>query len=201
MSTRFDHVTNKRAIIDRRALADALDGVAGEGTALRLAATAILKPALDAGRREISARLTTHPSRGAEIAAAQAYLIDQILRLAYDFTTQRLHPIGNPTASERLTLIGVGGYGRGEMAPFSDVDIGFLTPWKPTGWTEQVIESMLYTLWESMIPASARGASAFSRNTIPIGKAISAPSMFLLPPRFSFMHSCYDDHQACRVSR
>ncbi len=34
------------------------------------------------------------------------------------------------------------------MAPYSDIDIAFLTPWKQTGWTEQVIESMLYLLWD-----------------------------------------------------
>jgi [protein-PII] uridylyltransferase len=34
------------------------------------------------------------------------------------------------------------------MALFSDVDIAFVTPWKPTGWSEQVIESMLYILWD-----------------------------------------------------
>ena len=66
----------------------------------------------------------------------------------FAFTTQRLHPSANPTAGERLLLLGVGGYGRGEMAPHSDVDIGFVMPGKQTGWSEQVIESMLYTLWD-----------------------------------------------------
>ena len=42
----------------------------------------------------------------------------------------------------------MGGYGRGEMAPHSDVDIGFLTPGKPTAWCEQVIEAILYYLWD-----------------------------------------------------
>ena len=42
----------------------------------------------------------------------------------------------------------VGGYGRGEMAPHSDVDIAFLTPGKQTAWCEQVIEAMLYFLWD-----------------------------------------------------
>ncbi|ODU21822.1 MAG: [protein-PII] uridylyltransferase [Sphingomonas sp. SCN 67-18] len=151
MSARFASLPNRRAIIDRRSLADALAALSPDShdvPALRGRAVALLKDALDGGRAEIAARLAAHPSRGIEAAAGQAFLIDQLIRLIFDFTTRRLYPINNPTASERITLIAVGGYGRGEMAPFSDVDIGFLTPYKPTGWTEQVIESMLYSLWD-----------------------------------------------------
>jgi [protein-PII] uridylyltransferase len=143
MSARLETLTNRRAIIDRRVLADAL-----ANATTRAEAVAVLKPALDAGRLEIARRLSEYPQRGNDAAAAQAFLTDQIVRLTYDFTTQRIHRLGNPTASERLTLLAVGGYGRGEMAPFSDVDIAFLTPWKQTAWTEQVIETMLYTLWD-----------------------------------------------------
>ena len=149
MSHRFAGLRQRRAIIDRRAVADMLAGLEGEDiTALRAAATALLREALAAGRAEIARRLIEHPSRGLEAAAAGAFLIDQILRLLFDFTTERLHPRAAPTAGERLVLAAVGGYGRGEMAPHSDVDIAFLTPWKLTGWAEQVIESMLYALWD-----------------------------------------------------
>ena len=148
MSERFDQIPNRRALIDRRALAECLSALPGDGTLLRQASARLLKPALDEGRAEIARRLLEHPSAGNAAAAAQAFLTDQILRLGYDFATQRLHPLSNPTTSERLTLAAVGGYGRGEMAPFSDVDIAFLTPWKATGWSEAVIESMLYTLWD-----------------------------------------------------
>ncbi|WP_242153397.1 [protein-PII] uridylyltransferase [Sphingomonas sp. BAUL-RG-20F-R05-02] len=149
MPSRFDSLPQRRAIIDRRALADALAALEGtDPIALRGTATALLKAALDAGRAEIGRRLIEHPSRGLEIAAAQAFLVDQIVRLLHDFTTQRLYPAHNPTAAERLTIIAVGGYGRGEMAPYSDVDIGFLTPWKQTAWAERVIETMLYALWD-----------------------------------------------------
>ena len=148
MASRFESVPQRRAIIDRRALADALAALEGDKAALRTQGTALLKAALDAGREEIARRLIEHPSRGLEIAASQAFLTDQLLRLLYDFTTERLYPNSNPTAAERITIIAVGGYGRGEMAPYSDVDVGFLTPWKQTGWTEQVIETMLYALWD-----------------------------------------------------
>ncbi|MFM2099908.1 MAG: hypothetical protein RLZZ366_1447, partial [Pseudomonadota bacterium] len=149
MSTRFDQLTNRRAIIDRRQLSDALGTLSGDGdTKLRAVCVALLKPALDAGREEIARRLSASPQSGRDAASGQAFLVDQLLRLIFDFTTQRLYPLNNPTASERLTLVAVGGYGRGEMAPFSDVDIAFLTPYKQTGWSEQVIESILYTLWD-----------------------------------------------------
>ncbi|MBS0479849.1 MAG: nucleotidyltransferase domain-containing protein, partial [Proteobacteria bacterium] len=149
MSSRFANLPHRRAIIDRRALAETLAAIDGNDRGkLRPAATGVLKAALIAGRAEIEARLIAHPSRGLEIAASQAFLIDQIVRLLYDFTTQRLYPLSNPTAAERLTLIAVGGYGRGEMAPYSDVDIAFLTPWKETPWHEQVVETMLYSLWD-----------------------------------------------------
>lgn len=146
MPARFDSLPNRRRIIDRRALSDALSALPDKDA--RGAMVALLRQALDAGKAEIASRLAAHPSRGIEAASAQAFLTDQILRLIFDFTVQRLYPINNPTASERIALVAVGGYGRGEMAPFSDVDIAFITPWKQTSWTEQIIESMLYSLWD-----------------------------------------------------
>ena len=34
------------------------------------------------------------------------------------------------------------------MAPFSDIDLLFITPYKQTAWGESVIESILYILWD-----------------------------------------------------
>lgn len=103
---------------------------------------------MDQGCAEIAARLATYPSRGSIITESYAFLYDQLLRLIYDFTVQRLYSNSNPSDAERLTLVAVGGYGRSELAPFSDLDIGFLTPYKQSPWCEQVIESILYTLWD-----------------------------------------------------
>ena len=54
----------------------------------------------------------------------------------------------NPTEGERLALMAVGGYGRGALAPFSDIDLLFLRPYKQTAHAESVIEFMLYALWD-----------------------------------------------------
>ena len=75
-------------------------------------------------------------------------LIDQVLRLLWDFTLNRLYPNNNPSATERMVLIAVGGYGRGEMAPHSDVDIVFLCERTDDERTVALIEAILYLLWD-----------------------------------------------------
>jgi [protein-PII] uridylyltransferase len=148
MTRRFDHLPNRRAIIDRRAIVEQIAEIDERDSKLRQQVTRILKGALADGRAEITNRLAAHPSRGLEAANAGAYLTDQLLRTLFEVATERLHPLANRTTGERLTLIAVGGYGRGEMAPHSDIDIGFLTPGRQTAWSEQVIESILYSLWD-----------------------------------------------------
>ncbi len=154
MSDVPDKVPDRRAIVDRRKLADALAGND------RKQATALLAGALERGREEIARRLVEQPYAGTESAASTAFLTDQIVRLTHDYVTATVHPLSNPTAGERLLLLGLGGYGRGEMAPYSDVDIAFVTPWKPTGWTEQAIESILYLLWDLKLKVGHAARSA-----------------------------------------
>jgi hypothetical protein len=47
-----------------------------------------------------------------------------------------------------MTVTAVGGYGRGTLAPGSDIDLLFVLPYKNTPWTEQVVEWILYILWD-----------------------------------------------------
>ncbi|MFC3100164.1 [protein-PII] uridylyltransferase [Altererythrobacter lauratis] len=146
----FDDLTRQRAIIDRRALVAAIaQAVEAEGAASsRKTITGLLRAALDAGRAELAQRLLAKPAAGHEITHGHAFLIDQIIRVVHDHVTGDLYPVANRSSGERLALMAVGGYGRGEMAPHSDVDIAFLTPGKPTAWCEQVVESILYFLWD-----------------------------------------------------
>jgi [protein-PII] uridylyltransferase len=143
-------IPNQRAIIERRAFAAAIaDAVSAAGAeAARPAVVDLLRGALAQGREEIARRLAARPSAGAESAAAQAFLVDQLLRLIHDHVVGHLYRSSNRSTGERLAIMAVGGYGRGEMAPHSDVDIAFLTPTKATAWCEQVIEAMLYFLWD-----------------------------------------------------
>ena len=140
----------QRAIIDRRALVCAIADVVEDKGAERArnAITGLLKQALADGRAELTTRLAAHPAAGHEITHGYAFLIDQLIRVVHDHVVQDVYPVANRSSGERLALMAVGGYGRGEMCPHSDVDIAFITPAKPTAWCEQVIEAMLYFLWD-----------------------------------------------------
>jgi [protein-PII] uridylyltransferase len=143
-------ITRQRDIIDRRALTERLSLVVGsvQAPALdRSAFVAPLKVALTAGRAEIRRRFEA-TGDGAATIREQCFLIDQLIRALFDLVTQVIYPLPNPTSGERLAIIAVGGYGRGELAPYSDIDLLFLLPYKRTPHTEQVVEYLLYLLWD-----------------------------------------------------
>ncbi len=79
---------------------------------------------------------------------AQTSLIDLLLRVQLDRAARTIYPEPNPTTANRLSLVAVGGYGRGELSPHSDIDILFLHPYKLTGRGEQIIEHLLYMMWD-----------------------------------------------------
>ena len=115
---------------------------------LRTFVVSYLRKAKEEGRERIAEGFQAAPFEARAMARSYTYLTDQLVKSALHVATQVFHPKPNPTAGEHLAVIAVGGYGRGEMAPFSDVDLLFLTPYKITAWAESVIESMLYILWD-----------------------------------------------------
>ncbi len=127
---------------------DLLLDEAKDDAARRKACVSILRGAMKAGRSAIAEALSHTPFAAYRATAAYAYLTDGIVQTTFRLATEILHPLSNPTASERIAVCAVGGYGRAEMAPQSDVDLLFLTPYKITPWAESVIESMLYMLWD-----------------------------------------------------
>src|SRR5260221_698568 len=143
-------ITRQREIVDRRALGEALaalarrSGVAGGN---RAPVVGLLKTALKDGYDEIRRRFGAG-AHGAQTVREHCFLMDQLIRALHDFTIAHIFPLANPTSGEHLAMVAVGGYGRGELAPHSDIDLLFLLPYKMTPHAEQVIEYMLYTLWD-----------------------------------------------------
>ncbi|MBS0363517.1 MAG: [protein-PII] uridylyltransferase [Proteobacteria bacterium] len=120
---------------------------AGDGPAQRKAALEILKAALFRGRMIAKERLE-NGAGGIETARLLSGVTDEVITALWDFTTVHVFRARNPTEGERLALMAVGGYGRGTLAPYSDIDLLFLRPYKQTAHVESVIEYMLYALWD-----------------------------------------------------
>src|SRR5918911_802066 len=98
-----------------------------------------LKAALARGRDEIRRRFEAGEPAPRTVAE-QSFLIDQLIRVLYDLAVETAYPLANPTEGEKMAIVAVGGYGRGELAPYSDIDLLFLLPYKQTPHTEQGIE-------------------------------------------------------------
>src|ERR1700754_714089 len=126
--------------------AAALENIGNE-TAQRKAALEVLKAALFRGRMIAKERLE-NGAGGIETATLISGVTDEVITALYDFTTVHVYRARNPSEGERLAVMAVGGYGRGTLAPFSDIDLLFVRPYKQTAHTESVIEYMLYALWD-----------------------------------------------------
>ena len=142
-------IPDQRAIFDRRDIASRVEAlVAEQGDKSRAPVVALLKTSLEAGRAEMERRLEARPSAGHAIAGGYSFLIDQLVRVIHEYVTAHTYPNANRSRGERLAIMAVGGYGRSEMAPHSDVDIAFLVGERRNAWCEQVVEAMLYILWD-----------------------------------------------------
>jgi [protein-PII] uridylyltransferase len=152
----------------RRALARAVAGGA-DSRAIRQGTVAILGAAWREGIDAIAAAFAACPLAARATTDALTALNDFTLREVFGVATGALHPLATPTDSERQTLIATGGYGRGQMAPCSDIDLLFLSPYKLTPRTESVIESTLYMLWDLHLKVGH--ASRTVRDCLSLGRA------------------------------
>jgi [protein-PII] uridylyltransferase len=85
---------------------------------------------------------------GRKCAASLSHFQDELCSLIFDYTVAHVYRATNPSDAERMSIVATGGYGRGLLAPGSDIDLLFLLPYKQTPWGESVAEYMLYVLWD-----------------------------------------------------
>jgi [protein-PII] uridylyltransferase len=133
------------------ALRNALTALAreqgGDASKLRAAVLPLFKTGLQQAR---AITRETLESGGTGLGTAQVLsgVMDTLIQVLYDFTVKHVFYAQNPTESEHIAVVAVGGYGRGALAPGSDIDLLFVLPYKQTAWGESVIEFMLYILWD-----------------------------------------------------
>jgi [protein-PII] uridylyltransferase len=126
-------------------LANALTQLVDEaGIAPRDAVLGVFRRHLSRIQHSIQDAFERDQYSGLRAARALAALVDGLVEALHGYATSEA-VLGKP---ERLSIIATGGYGRGVLAPFSDIDLLFLTPSTPDAHTLQVVEYMLYFLWD-----------------------------------------------------
>src|SRR5262252_5875380 len=123
------------------------DKHAGKEDVFRTSAAQFLKAELIAARAAAQA-LLLKDRHGRRCAERLCFVQDEIIRILYSAATRHLYRSPIPTGAERMAVVATGGYGRGLMAPESDIDLLFILPYKQTAWGEQVAEAILYCLWD-----------------------------------------------------
>ena len=140
-----------RELIDADALRRGLTALAQESRRPRHPAQGRPGPdqgRLPDGRDRVKDAVEKEGLPGLAAARALSGLQDAIIQVIYDFATKHVYYAQNPSSAERIAVVATGGYGRGELAPGSDIDLLFVRPFKQTAWGESVIEFILYMLWD-----------------------------------------------------
>jgi [protein-PII] uridylyltransferase len=115
---------------------------------LRKAALAHIKATFFTARERVKERVEAGTLPGIIAARALSDVQDVLIQVLYDFAVKHFYYAQNPTESERVAVVATGGYGRGQLAPGSDIDLLFVRPFKQTAWGESVIEFILHMLWD-----------------------------------------------------
>ena len=100
-----------------------------------------LKPVWAEASDWLRARRAARPGRGRAHAAELARATDMLITRLF------AHAAG-AVVGERLAVLAVGGYGRGELAPYSDIDLLFVTEARPGPHAQAVVAAMLHALWD-----------------------------------------------------
>src|SRR5271156_789292 len=135
--------------LDRVWLEERLDSIRretqGDDRAFRVSAVDLFRSVLEQGRVE-ARKMLEQGGSGRGCAERLSDLEDQLVGALHDMARRHIHP--GIVASARLTILAVGGYGRGLLAPGSDIDLLFLLPEAPDPGNKKIIETMLYVLWD-----------------------------------------------------
>ncbi len=103
----------------------------------------IFKKASNDGRQRARDLLDSEGG-GIDCARRISWLQDRLIEVLYDLACQYVYPKDAP----HIAITAVGGYGRGTLAPGSDIDLLFLLPLKNTPDMHKAIEFILYILWD-----------------------------------------------------
>ena len=140
----LSYAADGKALVDPAVLMAALQPSYANDVAFAEDLLRHAKTALAAARAELKTAFMAH-NDGAIYVGQHAGVLDQILTFIF---AAHARQSGLDLDKTKVAIVAFGGYGRGELAPLSDLDILFLTSMTPDDTTTKTIESTLYTLWD-----------------------------------------------------
>ncbi len=150
---------------------------------------------------------------GREMCAQRASLVDIILRHLLEAALESCAVAkAKPPV---LALVAIGGYGRGELNPFSDIDIMFLHPDAPKKLDprlDEIVQKILYMLWDvgfkvghstRSIAGAVQQANEdmLSKTALLESRLIAGDSQFFALFRATFVAKCVDGHVARYIAQ
>ncbi|NHN85522.1 [protein-PII] uridylyltransferase [Acetobacter musti] len=126
----------------------ALREAAGETGAApaRDVALTIFRRHLGRYQMEIRTRFENRELKGVQAAKALAAFADEMVKALAQFAGEALGIGQEPL--DQVVVAATGGYGKRMLAPFSDIDLLFLTPENPSAEILSLVEYILYFLWD-----------------------------------------------------
>src|ERR1700734_4225469 len=101
---------------------------AGREDVFRAAMAQLLKAEMIEARAVAQAVLLKD-RHGRRCAERLCFVQDEIIRILFAAATRHLYHSPIPSGAERMAVVPTGGYGRGLMAPESDIDLLFILPY------------------------------------------------------------------------
>ncbi len=97
--------------------------------------------------RNMIKELHSSDATGSDVVIAITAMTDLLIKKLFKCITRDL-AAGYRRVREQLTLVSIGGYGRGELNPYSDIDLMFLHSGKEPKRIEDIAQKLLYFLWD-----------------------------------------------------
>src|SRR6266404_205960 len=130
--------------------------------AARLPVPAGRQPSQELARYKAFLKVETHRLKllhrsgagGLEVCRARSAILDLLIGYLWEASIASLSEQGQKEFAQQLAIAAIGGYGRAELNPHSDIDFMFLhnrqvaAGSKPLPYLSKIIDGILYPLWD-----------------------------------------------------